>query len=146
MVQDLFVDADTLNDPYGYFALLREEAPVFFSKSVNAYTVTRYSDVQYVLQNPAIFSSSAGESKHLIANFTAEYFPIYEAAGTPTPMPTLVVTDGSVHQRYRKLVDSTFNAVSVNQLHPNVESLVEMLIDGIFSRGEVGVGRRGLLC
>ena len=136
-VQDLLLDPETLNEPFEYFDTIRQEDPVFFSPSLNAYVITKYADVRYVLDNPKVFSSSTDHAKYLLANFDETSFPIYAAAGTHPPLPTLVVTDGAVHQRYRKLVDSTFNASSVRNLHHPIELLVGSLLDGIMDRTHV---------
>jgi cytochrome P450 len=133
-VQDLLLDPETLNEPFEYFDLLRREAPVFFSSALNAYVITKYAHVRYILDNPKLFSSSTDHANYLMANFDDAYFPIYAAAGTPPPLPTLVVTDGTTHQRYRKLVDSTFNATSVRNLHDQIESIVGSLLDDITRR------------
>jgi cytochrome P450 len=47
------------DDPYPCYRELREHAPVFWSPSTNAWCVSRYDDVMFVLRNPEIFSSRA---------------------------------------------------------------------------------------
>lgn len=47
------------DDPYPCYRELRDHAPVVLSPSTNAYCVSRYDDVMYVLRNPEIFSSRA---------------------------------------------------------------------------------------
>jgi len=46
-------------DPYPYYAALRDEAPVYWAEEAQAWCVSRYDDVQYVLRNPELFSSDA---------------------------------------------------------------------------------------
>src|SRR3990172_4155915 len=57
-------DRDPLNpawrdDPYPCYRVLRDSAPVFWSPSTNAWCVSRYDDVMFVLRNPELFSSRA---------------------------------------------------------------------------------------
>ncbi|HVN36567.1 MAG TPA: cytochrome P450 [Myxococcota bacterium] len=46
-------------DPYPCYRELRDHAPVAWSPSTNAWCVSRYDDVMFVLRNPEIFSSRA---------------------------------------------------------------------------------------
>jgi cytochrome P450 len=47
------------DDPYPYYAALRDEAPVYWAEGAQAWCVSRYDDVQFVLRNPELFSSDA---------------------------------------------------------------------------------------
>ena len=46
-------------DPYPYYAALRDEAPVYWAEEAQAWCVSRYDDVLSVLRNPELFSSDA---------------------------------------------------------------------------------------
>jgi cytochrome P450 len=46
-------------DPYPYYAALREEAPVYWAEGAQAWCVSRYDDVHFVLRNADLFSSDA---------------------------------------------------------------------------------------
>jgi cytochrome P450 len=46
-------------DPYPYYAALRDEAPVYWAEGAQAWCVSRYDDVQFVLRSPELFSSDA---------------------------------------------------------------------------------------
>jgi cytochrome P450 len=46
-------------DPYPYYAALRDEAPVYWAEGAQAWCVSRYDDVQFVLRNAELFSSDA---------------------------------------------------------------------------------------
>jgi cytochrome P450 len=50
---------DWRDDPYPHYRELRDCAPVHFAPSTQAYCVSRYDDVMYVLRNPELFSSRA---------------------------------------------------------------------------------------
>jgi cytochrome P450 len=46
-------------DPYPYYAALRDDAPVYWAEEAQAWCVSRYDDVQFVLRNAELFSSDA---------------------------------------------------------------------------------------
>jgi cytochrome P450 len=46
-------------DPYPYYAALRDEAPVYWAEGAQAWCVSRYDDVMFVLRNAELFSSDA---------------------------------------------------------------------------------------
>ena len=46
-------------DPYPYYAALRDEAPVYWAEEAQAWCVSRYDDVLFDLRNPELFSSDA---------------------------------------------------------------------------------------
>src|SRR5512144_19199 len=46
-------------DPYRYYGALRDEAPVYWAEEAQAWCVSRYDDVQFVLRNAELFSSDA---------------------------------------------------------------------------------------
>jgi cytochrome P450 len=140
MLQDLFNSKETMANPYAFYASLREEEPVFFSETLGAYVVTRYEDVSFVLQHPAVFSSfPAGASPSAMAAFAPEYQHIYYEKGTHPPLPTLVITDGDVHRRYRATVDKAFSVSAVRQMEPAVTEAVDHLIDEFIGLGRVDI-------
>jgi cytochrome P450 len=46
-------------DPYPHYAVLRDEAPVYWAEGAQAWCVSRYDDVHFVLRNAELFSSDA---------------------------------------------------------------------------------------
>ena len=137
MVNDLFGSPSTLSSPFDYYSVLRTEAPIFFSKTLNAYVVTRFEDVKYVLNTPEIFSSLPAATAQTSAGFAPQYAAIYEELGTYPPLPTLVVTDGPVHRRYRAVVEKAFSPSTVRGMETKVRSTVHSLIDEFAGRGRV---------
>ena len=135
-IADAFASPEVLATPFDFFKTLRDEAPLFFSEALQAYVVTRHADVQHVLQNPKVFTSfPAGASRTTMAAFSADYRYIYEEKGTYPPLPTLVVTDGDVHKRYRATVDKAFSVSAVRDMEPDIIDLVDTLLDEIVPAG-----------
>jgi cytochrome P450 len=142
MIEDRFTDPATLECPFSYLAMLRDRAPVYRSENLRSYFVTRYSDVQYILNNPEIFSSSPGDSIDFMANFSPRFDPIYQSAGVPPQTPTLVTTDGTQHARYRNHIDRTFGARSVRDMEPKIDQLIDELIDTFIDENAVDLYER----
>ena len=138
VMQDRFGSKEMLADPFAYFAALRDDAPAFYSDTLGAFVVTRYEDVVHVLTSPKVFSSfPAGASPSAMAAFAPEYHSIYYDKGTYPPLPTLVITDGDVHRRYRATVEKAFSAAAVRAIEPGIRALVDELIDDFIADGSV---------
>ena len=43
--------------PYAFYAQIRQEEPISFSPSINAYLVSRYDDIRSILAQPDLFTS-----------------------------------------------------------------------------------------
>ena len=142
-IPDGLGDPDTLDQPYSFYARLREESPIYFSNAVKAFVVTRNVDVQEMLRRNDVFSSVplAGGADGGNYNFAPEYDHLYEAAGVPKQMATLAISEGEAHKRYRSLVDEHFSPSAVKRLSQNVEQVCNMLIDGFIERGEADLYR-----
>ncbi|NQZ97811.1 MAG: cytochrome P450, partial [Myxococcales bacterium] len=48
------MDPAIQEDPYAYYAALREQAPVYRMPDLGAYLVTRYRDVKTVIAHPEV--------------------------------------------------------------------------------------------
>jgi cytochrome P450 len=46
------------DNPYPYYAVLRDKAPVARIEPMQCWAVSRYADVDFALRNPQIFSSA----------------------------------------------------------------------------------------
>jgi cytochrome P450 len=47
------------DNPYPYYAELRDKAPVAWIESMHAWAVSRYADVDFILRNSRLFSSAS---------------------------------------------------------------------------------------
>jgi cytochrome P450 len=117
---DLF-DPEVLNNPYPYFAELREKAPLFWMKSLQVHLLSRYEDVAYVLKNPALFSSVGTRiAGKLITEST-------ELSGLSS-VTNLVNSDPPVHTRLRGLVSRAFVPKRISEMEPRVRELSQGLV------------------
>ena len=84
------------DNPYPYYADLRDKAPVAWIESMQAWAVSRYADVDFIFRNPRLFSSA-------LWNTTAsgDLVVVPEAPG-------LLSMDPPDHTRMRKLANKGF--------------------------------------
>ena len=123
-----FFHPDVINDPYPYFAELREKAPLFWMKSLQAHLLSRYEDVAYVLKNPALFSS---------VDIRVNGRPVSEQS--PLQMGSvanLVYADPPLHTRLRGLVSRAFIPKRISELEPRVRELSQGLVAEMTARDE----------
>jgi cytochrome P450 len=137
MTPDRFGSPSELCEPFDYLGELRRDAPVFYSEALQAYFVTRFDAVQKVLSDPGTFSSSPAASPVSMALHATEYLHIYEEAGACAPLPTLLLTDGAVHRRYRKAIEAAFSPAAVRRFEGSIRAIADSLIDTFIDKGRV---------
>jgi cytochrome P450 len=85
-------------DPYPFYRTLRRDFPVYYSEGARCYVLSRHADVAAATQNPAIFSSAAGN----VINDSPE--KVGRTVGSSDPPR---------HTRLRALVNEAFNRKQV---------------------------------
>ncbi len=113
------------NDPYPYYAELRNKAPVAWIEPMQAWAVSRYSDVDFILRNPRLFSSglwNEAASGDLVA--------VPEAPG-------LLSMDPPDHTRMRKLANKGFTPRLIRAMEPRVQAITQGLLKTLRSQAEV---------
>lgn len=106
---------DVLANPYPTYQRLRERDPVHRMRLVDAWVLTRYEDVQAVLQDHRRFSNQeagAGDREY-------------------TKDRSMLDLDPPDHTRLRSLVSKAFTPRSVAALAPRIERIVEELLDEV---------------
>jgi cytochrome P450 len=131
-----FLSAESVERPHGLYELLREQAPVHWDASTNAFLVSRYDDVQKVLLDPGTYSSAVGA---VSAIPPPEAIAIL-ATGLP-PANTLITADPPEHLAYRKLVARAFTPRRVAKLRDEMTVLANELVDAFADRGELELVR-----
>lgn len=121
-------------NPYPYYQVLREEAPVHYVESLKAYALTRYEDVHAVLKNPAVFSSSR---EYLFqANPLLDPSKMSEELKRIMNAEVMVNTDPPVHTRLRGLVSRAFSARRIADMEPRIRALARRLLEALPRQGE----------
>jgi cytochrome P450 len=110
-------------NPYPYFAHLRDYSPVYWVESLKSWAVSRYEDVAYIAKNTQLFSSA----------------PIIPAIlGDQNPVPEvnwMISADPPAHTALRKLVNKAFTPRMVAALEPRIREIVAQLLDQIAEKG-----------
>src|SRR5215213_6598564 len=135
----LLCNPQFVDDPYLIYHRLREEAPVFWSSGWNAWVLTRYADVVATLRDSAHFSN-AGRMPLLTSGLSDQtqaqmgLLQHHFAQG-------LIHTDPPNHTRLRGLVNTAFTPRVVEQIRPQVEALVNNLLDAVQHSGRMEIIR-----
>ena len=109
---------------YTHYAYLREHAPVYWVESLQAWAISRYDDVVYVLKNPQVFSSSA-----FFDQLLGEFNPVPE-------IPWMITSDPPAHTRLRKLANKGFMPSMIRNLTPRVNAIALALIEPLRGKRE----------
>ena len=116
------VPADFFDDPYRYYAALREQQPVH-PLEAGSFFLSRYDDVVAVYRDARASSDKKLEFKPKFGDS-----PLYEHHTT-----SLVFNDPPLHTRVRALMMGALNQRAIARMEAGVARLVEGLLDG-FSR------------
>lgn len=111
-------------NPYPYYAYMRDHTPVCEVKAVGMWAVTRYEDVLFVLRNYQLFSSSA-----LIAALLGEFNPVPE-------VPCIITLDPPEHGRIRKLTNRAFTPRIIAGMETRVRQIAKQLVSQAIAKGE----------
>lgn len=104
------------DNPYPYYAELRDKAPVAWIESMQGWAVSRYADVDFIFRNPRLFSSA-------LWNTTAsgDLVVVPEAPG-------LLSMDPPDHTRMRKLANKGFTPRLIREMEPRVRTITQDLL------------------
>ncbi len=109
-------------DPYPWYTVMREHAPVFQQGGAGPWHVFRYADVQRVLSDYETFSSQEGRG------------------GGSDPLGSSIISlDPPRHRQMRALATMAFTPRAVAQLEPRIRAITNDLLDAVQSRGEMDV-------
>jgi cytochrome P450 len=124
-------DPATNADPFPIFRRLQDEDPVHWSDPVRGWVVTRYDDVRAIALDRAMsadrvrpfFEVLPGEEQRRLADL-GHYLTLWA-----------VFKDPPDHTRLRGLMNRAFTPRAVEALRPNIERIVDDLIEPIVERG-----------
>ncbi len=109
---------DFIDDPYPYYAALREYDPVH-ELAPGSIFLTRYDDVAAVYRDPRASSDKREEFRPKLGDG-----PIYEHHTT-----SLVFNDPPLHTRVRRLILGAVNQRAIARMEPGLVTLVDRLLD-----------------
>lgn len=122
----LFCDGQGgLSNPYPFYSQLRDQSPVYFSETLQAWLISTYQDVK-----------SATGDKRLSSNKMPFYLrPIgLESRDSLSSLQEYLsawmsMKDGFDHMRLRTLVNKAFTSRSLDELSPRIQGIADQLID-----------------
>src|SRR5262245_34210761 len=120
---DSLLQPEFARAPQPYYRQMRATTPVLrmpdmYGAARSNVFVAKRDDIEYVLQNPELFSS-----KFLPAEYAA--CPL---------IPENI--DPPEHRKYRRLLDPLFSATQMKKLEPDITRRANELIDRFIDRGE----------
>lgn len=110
-------------DPYPHYRRLRDEAPVYLIKPLQAYALTRYEDCKNTFLHPELYSA-----KDFIEQAFGDLDPVPE-------VPSMIALDPPEHTRLRKLAAHGFLPSVTRAMEPKIHEIVHTLLDGIQAKG-----------
>src|SRR6185503_10749118 len=112
------------DNPYPYYAELRDKAPVAWIEPMHAWAVSRYADVDFILRNPRLFSSALWNTAA-----SGDLVVVPEAPG-------LLSMDPPDHTRMRKLANKGFTPRLIREMEPRVRTITQDLLKPVTGQGE----------
>ncbi len=110
-------------DPYRYYTWLRDESPIYYIESLNAWGIFRYDDVVHTLKHPELFSA-----RNFINNAFGEFDPVPE-------VPSIISLDPPEHTHLRKLANKAFLPSVIRAMEPNIQKIIDRLLDEAMAKG-----------
>ncbi|MGH8686480.1 MAG: cytochrome P450 [Burkholderiales bacterium] len=115
-----------LDDPYPWYAALREHDPVHALEGGGVF-LSRYEDALAVYRDPHASSDKKAEFRPKLGDS-----PLYEHHTT-----SLVFSDPPLHTRVRRIIMGAVNQKAIARMEPNVARLVDELLAEMAAKGEV---------
>ena len=135
-----FLDLDVQRDPLPFFAVLREQAPVYREPQTGVYLVTRAKEVRYVAEHPELFSNIIDPTVFRVCQGLSLEEKDPEVAARLREKAwlvphTLLFSDPPIHARYRRLAVEALSPKAVKKLIPFIEQQVQRFMPP-FDSGE----------
>jgi cytochrome P450 len=112
------LSAEFAEDPYSAYKVMRERAPLFYEEDLQAYVLSRYSDVERAFKDPVFTNRN------------------YEWQLEPVHGRTIVQMDGREHSMKRGIVAPSFRGSELfDKLTPIIERNAAALIEPFVGRG-----------
>lgn len=111
-------DFDVKQDPYPFYAWLRQTHPVYHNEQFDFWALSRYEDVVTAARHSDLFSSAQGVGPDKRYGLS------------------MITNDPPIHTRLRKLVNKAFTPKRIDRLAARIQTIVDALLDDIVAKGE----------
>ena len=133
---DRLFDPAVIEDPYEYYAELRDLDPVHEVPGTETYLVSRLSLIQEVIADPSTYSSDTIKFLHLDPKGRPELWSASSDIVQDIDVPMVLATaDPPDHGRQRKVLNRLFTRSSIEAREAKVRALVDELLDPHLSIG-----------
>ena len=120
--------AEMHEDPYPIYQRLRENDPVHWNDTLQAWVLTRYDDVTWALKSPSSDRVTLARERFAAAGLGA----LWDSLGA-----LMTQRDEPDHTRLRALVQKAFYRTSVEQWKDAVEGRIRALLAPAVARGQM---------
>jgi pimeloyl-[acyl-carrier protein] synthase len=124
-----------VNNPYPVFDRLRNDAPVWWSAKSKYWIVSRYTEARAILRD---LDYEKGFHRFKQGPAIADLFPQVRAI-KKAASSWMLQMDPPDHTRIRSLVNKAFTPKIVSEMHPDIESIANSLLDDVQKKGEMDV-------
>ena len=135
LLESALLDGTYYSNPFPLFTILRRESPVFFSKHLGGWIITRHSDVSEILHNHQDYSSK-GRVLHLINQLeesVKERLPLLQmhfATG-------LAHSDAPEHKRLRGLLAQAFTPKIAENMRAATAEVVRRTVSQLSNEADL---------
>jgi cytochrome P450 len=127
------LNRETQQDPFGVYERLRSQNPVHREQRLRAWVLTRFDDVDHVLNHPAIFS--VDRFRNVGEEFLQRRGDMRDVAMMMRDWA--VYRDPPDHTRMRALLAKSFAAQRIEGMRPLIQTLVDRLLDRAEERARI---------
>lgn len=113
------------DNPYPYYAMARQAAPVVYADAIGGWSVFGYENCRTILRNPALFSSNAAQFLE----------------GLNPDQQSMLGSDPPRHTQLRNLVNLAFTPRRVAALEPRLRQISKELLDAVQAQGSFDLVR-----
>lgn len=113
-------DSEVIADPFPYYRLLQQEAPVHEVEKYGFFVLSRYDDVVTATQDWEHFSTTWGPSPQRVES----------------PVASVLQSDPPQHTRLRSIISRAFTPRAVTACEPLVDRFAHECIDRILEQGK----------
>ena len=129
LISESFSNKSYFSNPYPLFETLRRESPIFYSKIIGGWVLTKHEDVDSVLRNSEVFSSK-GRITHLLNQLDPDLQPELELLHFHFARG-LAHSDAPEHRRLRGLLARAFTPKMIENLRPRIREIATEIIGSL---------------
>jgi len=130
-------DPQVVQDPYAYYAELRDADPVHELPGTGTFVVTRMDLIHEVVAKPAIYSSVSTQFLHHRASGGAPGLRAVRPDIDASQGSVLATSDPPDHTRQRKVVTRRLSTAVMQGMEPEFRDLVDGVLDNALAAGRI---------